>query len=209
MVVMHDGGLSSAVALAMASHIGGEDKPTVYHGFEMNGCGAFKLEAATSLCEHYQLDLKTIHMSKITLLKLLKLAADVSLFADKYKHKEIILGIYNKGDIEVASQLLESFKHMVEHTTDGKVTARAPLLSLTYPDLISKAIDFEVPLDLVRDCISSIHKFCGICLPCRHRIAQFKLAGFMDYDYSIDVDWGLSPEDQKEYNSWRGHDDNL
>lgn len=117
-------------------------------------------------------------------------------------HKEIITGFYNKGNPEQVRQNHKFFESVVAMASNRSVVLRSPLIDLRFEDLIKKAIDFELPLEHVRDCISETNRFCGTCLPCRHRIAEFKLGEFIDYDYEVPVEWNINREASVELKAW-------
>jgi len=203
MLILHDAGLSSAVAMAMATKISTAEQINVVHGVQDNYLGHLKREAAQDLCDAYGLPLIQLPTASLTLPRLMKLVKQTTDIAVEKNIQEIIVGIYNKGNIEVTMELINAMNNLVNSTSSNTVRLRTPLSLLTYGDIVNKAIDFELPLEYVRDCINTTPKFCGICLPCRHRIAQFQLKGFMDYDYHIDINWGLTPAEQEEFERMR------
>ena len=55
-----------------------------------------------------------------------------------------------------------------------------PLVSLKKSQIVQKAVDLNVPLELTWSCYKNEDKACGVCDSCRLRLNGFKLAEIMD-----------------------------
>jgi len=55
-----------------------------------------------------------------------------------------------------------------------------PLVSLKKSQIVQKAIELEVPLELTWSCYKNEDMACGVCDSCRLRLNGFKLAGVTD-----------------------------
>lgn len=197
MVVLHNGSLASSVALTMATKIHDPRNIQVIIARGMPGMTKMKIEAAFQLAKHLQVPPPFIITEPTK-----SFFTTAGKIAMEEGHKEVITGLYNKGDSSRVRQDHKFFESVVAMASNRAATLRSPLIDLRYGDLIKKAIDFELPLEHVRDCISETARFCGVCLPCRHRIAEFKLGEFIDYDYEVPVEWNINKEASVELKAW-------
>ncbi len=55
-----------------------------------------------------------------------------------------------------------------------------PLVELSKADIVSKAVDLKVPLELTWSCYQNSDKACGVCDSCRLRLRGFEKAGIKD-----------------------------
>jgi 7-cyano-7-deazaguanine synthase len=60
------------------------------------------------------------------------------------------------------------------------ITIAMPLVHLKKEQIVSKAIEFDVPLELTWSCYKNEDKACGVCDSCRLRLKGFELAGRRD-----------------------------
>lgn len=72
----------------------------------------------------------------------------------------------------------ELIKVSVKNNKDINVVA--PLNYLTKPEIIKKAIEYDIPLEHTWTCVSNSKRACGLCDPCRARKEAFKLLGLND-----------------------------
>ena len=55
-----------------------------------------------------------------------------------------------------------------------------PLVHMTKEQIVKKAIQMNVPLELTWSCYKNENRACGVCDSCRLRLKGFKLAGYTD-----------------------------
>ncbi len=72
----------------------------------------------------------------------------------------------------------ESINLGTKDTTN--ITIHMPLVSLKKSQIVQKAVDLNVPLELTWSCYKNEDKACGVCDSCRLRLNGFKLAEIMD-----------------------------
>lgn len=60
------------------------------------------------------------------------------------------------------------------------VEVRAPLIALSKADIVRKAVELDVPLDLTWSCYLGDAKACGLCDACQLRLKGFQEAGVED-----------------------------
>jgi len=60
------------------------------------------------------------------------------------------------------------------------ITIEMPLVHLKKSQIVTKALEYNVPLDLTWSCYKSEDKACGICDSCRLRLNGFNIAGVKD-----------------------------
>jgi 7-cyano-7-deazaguanine synthase len=80
--------------------------------------------------------------------------------------------------------------------TYGKVRLKTPFTWLTKDDIIERAYELCVPVQLTRSCYEATEAACGVCPTCVERIAAFQNQGWIDpVDYMTqDIDWyGCKP----------------
>jgi len=76
--------------------------------------------------------------------------------------------------------------------TYGKVRLRTPFTWMTKDDIVQRAVELEVPVQLTRSCYEASEKACGICPTCVERIAAFQNQGWIDpiaYQNETDIAW--------------------
>lgn len=63
---------------------------------------------------------------------------------------------------------------------ETNIKIHMPLVSLKKSQIVQKAVELDVPLELTWSCYKSEDKACGVCDSCRLRLNGFKLAGVKD-----------------------------
>jgi 7-cyano-7-deazaguanine synthase len=61
-----------------------------------------------------------------------------------------------------------------------KIKISTPLVTLKKEDIVQKAIEYKVPLNLTWSCYQNSNKACGLCDSCRLRLKGFKNIGLKD-----------------------------
>jgi 7-cyano-7-deazaguanine synthase len=63
---------------------------------------------------------------------------------------------------------------------ETKLEIKTPLVHMSKAQIVEKAIELNVPLELTWSCYQNSQKACGVCDSCRLRLNGFKLAGVVD-----------------------------
>lgn len=63
---------------------------------------------------------------------------------------------------------------------ETNIKIHMPLVALQKSQIVQKAIEIEVPLEMTWSCYKSELQACGVCDSCRLRLNGFKLAGIVD-----------------------------
>ncbi len=91
-------------------------------------------------------------------------------FADSRHYDDIIIGA-NKEEAETFSDNTEEFIDRVnaefEFSTLKKPRVIAPLIDCTKNDIVEKALENKIPLELVKSCYLGGDKNCGECESCK------------------------------------------
>ena len=95
---------------------------------------------------------------------------------------------------------LESMGDVIYKGSDNKVELRGPVVGLKKADVIKKAYDLEVPLNLAWSCNSpkvftddSCCRHCGTCSSCKERIGGFDVLRVVDpVDYAVKIEWNTT-----------------
>ena len=87
------------------------------------------------------------------------------------------LGLFGAGGrIECLREFVHSFNIMVDslHPRGAKVSVDAPLMDMSYSDVIRLGRHLDVPLESTWTCERSGPKTCNRCEPCKNRTAAFE-----------------------------------
>jgi 7-cyano-7-deazaguanine synthase len=60
------------------------------------------------------------------------------------------------------------------------ITIKMPLVHLKKSEIVTKALEYKVPLELTWSCYKNEEKACGVCDSCRLRLRGFETAGVED-----------------------------
>jgi 7-cyano-7-deazaguanine synthase len=63
---------------------------------------------------------------------------------------------------------------------ETKLEIKTPLVHMSKAQIVEKAIELNVPLELTWSCYQNSQKACGVCDSCRLRLNGFKLSGHKD-----------------------------
>lgn len=92
-------------------------------------------------------------------------------FADAHGYTHIFLGA-NKSEGQTfpdnTPQFVERINSMFEYSTSNGVEVVAPLINYTKNDIVKKALELKIPLELAYSCYAGGDKNCGLCESCKH-----------------------------------------
>lgn len=79
-------------------------------------------------------------------------------------------------------EFFEAFEKVANFGTkpETMIKIKTPIINLTKSEIITKAKEFDVPLELTYSCYKSNDIACGECDSCAYRLRGFRLAGFDD-----------------------------
>lgn len=194
-LILHNGGLASAVAIGIACKI---HTPSQVAVLTFGSFDSKRVKAAAAFCESLNIGLFIHKLPPYSTVKAIHTASNRGI-------DELVVGVYSRGVLHDAVERFNDLqdKVIILRGPDETISLRGPLVELEKVDLAKKAVDLELPLDLIRDCEAKTDKFCGVCSSCRIRIDAFRRAKLMDYDYEVEIDFDLPPTDQREYEEWR------
>lgn len=105
-------------------------------------------------------------------------------FADSRHYDDIIIGA-NKEEAETFSDNTEEFIDRVnaefEFSTLKKPRVIAPLIDCTKNDIVEKALENKIPLELVKSCYLGGDKNCGECESCKRLKRALLYNGAVEY----------------------------
>lgn len=99
---------------------------------------------------------------------------------------------------------LRSLEEVIDSNSNHTVQLKFPLVEMTKAEVVRRAFDLEVPINLTWSCRQPIRHFpydkskltnstfihCGVCLPCVDRINGFDKVSVVDpIPYAIEVEW--------------------
>jgi 7-cyano-7-deazaguanine synthase len=73
-----------------------------------------------------------------------------------------------------------SCQQTLEKATDGHVTLYAPFGKISKTDIVRRAVQLHVPVELTYSCYEGGEDHCGLCGTCTERIEAFRDAGVPD-----------------------------
>jgi 7-cyano-7-deazaguanine synthase len=105
--------------------------------------------------------------------------------AEKHGAEAIFIGVVEEdssGYPDCRDTYIKSMEQAVNLGTKDKtkLEIKMPLVHMSKADIVSKAIELDVPLKDTWSCYKEEDKACGVCDSCRLRLNGFKLAGVED-----------------------------
>ena len=105
--------------------------------------------------------------------------------AEKEKASAIFIGVVEEDSSGYPDCREEFIKHMQNAINAGtkpetKIEIKTPLIHLKKEDIVKKAIEVGVPLELTWSCYQNEDVACGVCDSCRLRLKGFEKAGIKD-----------------------------
>ncbi len=105
--------------------------------------------------------------------------------AEKESAKAIFIGVVEEdssGYPDCTQEFIENMQKAINSGTkpETKITIKTPLIHLKKEDIVKKALEVNVPLELTWSCYKEEEVACGVCDSCRLRLKGFKKAGIED-----------------------------
>ena len=105
--------------------------------------------------------------------------------AEKEKANAIYIGVVEEDSSGYPDCREEFIKYMEKAINAGtkpetNIEIKTPLIHLKKEDIVKKAIEVGVPLELTWSCYKNEDEACGVCDSCRLRLKGFEKAGVKD-----------------------------
>ncbi|GAB6044775.1 7-cyano-7-deazaguanine synthase QueC [Caminibacter profundus] len=105
--------------------------------------------------------------------------------AEKEGAEAIFIGVVEEDSSGYPDCTEEFIKHMQNAINAGtkpktNIKLKTPLIHLKKEDIVKKALEVGVPLELTWSCYKEEDKACGVCDSCRLRLKGFEKAGIKD-----------------------------
>jgi len=105
--------------------------------------------------------------------------------AEKENANAMFIGVVEEdssGYPDCRENFIQSMQKSINLGTKDstKIEIKTPLIHLKKEDIVQKAIEEGVRLDLTWSCYQNEEKACGVCDSCRLRLKGFEKAGFKD-----------------------------
>jgi 7-cyano-7-deazaguanine synthase len=105
--------------------------------------------------------------------------------AEKEECEAMYIGVVEEdssGYPDCRENFIESMQKSINLGTkdDTNITIKTPLIHLKKEDIVKKAIEVGVKLELTWSCYQNEDKACGVCDSCRLRLKGFDKAGIKD-----------------------------
>lgn len=205
-IILLSGGLDSLMCLALAKE---EYNCELALTFDY-GQKAFEREkvASEKICKYYGLEHKVIKLDFLKEITQTSLVSDdevpqdydmkavwvpnrnglflniAASYADSYGYDYIIIGA-NKEEGETFPDNTLEFAQRVEKTFEYSTLKQpkvlVPLISMDKDDIIQKAIELKVPLELSHSCYLGGEKNCGKCESCLHLMKALEKNNAKDF----------------------------
>ena len=105
--------------------------------------------------------------------------------AEKEGADALVIGVVEEdssGYPDCRESYITSMQNSINLGTkdETNLTILRPLVELSKAQIVSKAIELDVPLELTWSCYQNSDKACGVCDSCRLRLNGFEVAGVVD-----------------------------
>jgi len=105
--------------------------------------------------------------------------------AEKESAEAIYIGVVEEDSSGYPDCREEFIKNMEKAINTGtkpetNITIKTPLIHLKKEDIVKKALEVNVPLELTWSCYKNEDEACGVCDSCRLRLKGFKKVGIKD-----------------------------
>jgi len=105
--------------------------------------------------------------------------------AEKHAATAIAIGVVEEdssGYPDCRESFIEAMQRAINLGTKDEtdITIEMPLVHLKKSQIVKKALEMDVPLELTWSCYQSEEEACGVCDSCRLRLNGFKEAGVSD-----------------------------
>ena len=86
------------------------------------------------------------------------------------------------GYPDCREEFFEAFQKVIDFGTkpETHITIKTPIINFTKSDIVSKAIEIDVPLEYTWSCYKNDDQACGECDSCLLRLKGFQIAGESD-----------------------------
>ena len=105
--------------------------------------------------------------------------------AEKEGAEAIFIGVVEEdssGYPDCREEFIENMQKAINSGTkpETKIEIKTPLIHLKKEDIVKKALEVGVPLELTWSCYKEEDEACGVCDSCRLRLKGFEKAGIKD-----------------------------
>ncbi len=105
--------------------------------------------------------------------------------AEKERAEAIYIGVVEEdssGYPDCTNSFINQIKNAINEGTKESthITIKTPLVKLHKNEIVKKAIELNVPLELTWSCYKNENEACGVCDSCRLRLNGFEKAGLKD-----------------------------
>jgi 7-cyano-7-deazaguanine synthase len=105
--------------------------------------------------------------------------------AEKEKAEAIFIGVVEEdssGYPDCTEEFIQNMQKAINSGTkpETHILIKTPLIHLKKEDIVKKAVEVGVPLELTWSCYQEEEKACGVCDSCRLRLKGFEKAGIKD-----------------------------
>ncbi len=105
--------------------------------------------------------------------------------AEKEKAESIFIGVVEEdssGYPDCREEFIKNMQNAINSGTkpETNIKIKTPLIHLKKEDIVKKAVEVGVPLELTWSCYQNEDEACGVCDSCRLRLKGFEKAGIKD-----------------------------
>jgi 7-cyano-7-deazaguanine synthase len=105
--------------------------------------------------------------------------------AEKHKAQALFIGVVQEdssGYPDCTDTFIRKMQSAMNQVTkkETQLEIITPLVHMTKAEIVTKALELNVPLEHTWSCYANEDKACGVCDSCRLRLNGFKLAGTTD-----------------------------